>query len=146
MTSGRWPHPSGFGTSPIPKAKRINGHTACKTLAQNTDPQNTVAVRIMVCKEASERRGWGTARHTTCSTCSNWVRLELCTRLLPWHPTQGNTPARKAGTAGVGPQACSTQTTPMQPPAVPGPSQRSVGLGRGHYWIWAQDLSKCHHP
>lgn len=33
----------------------------------------------------------GTARRTTCSTCSNWVRLELCTQLLPWHPTHKET-------------------------------------------------------
>lgn len=33
----------------------------------------------------------GTARRTTCSTCSKWVRLKLCKQLLPWHPTQRET-------------------------------------------------------
>lgn len=33
----------------------------------------------------------GTARRTTCSTCSKWVRPELCKQLLPWHPTQRET-------------------------------------------------------
>lgn len=33
----------------------------------------------------------GTVRQTTCSTCSKWVRLELCTRLLLWHPAHRKT-------------------------------------------------------
>lgn len=59
---------------------------------------------------------------------------------------QGNTPARRAGAAGVGPWACFAQTPPIPPSPVSGPSQGYLGLWGVCYWIRAQDLSRSHCP
>lgn len=88
----------------------------------------------------------GTVRQTTCSTCSKWVRRELCTRLLLWHPAHRKTLQQEGGCCMGGASGLLLSDTTMRLPPVSGLSEGSLGLRQVCYWIWVQDLSKTHHP